>query len=137
MILASVVGVQGRQLAVVVGQRLVDRAEPFAGRHRLDLALRLDVLPEGDDVPAVAVRAGIEQVGRRHDRRARASRVRRDRQLADHVVLGRPFRVRPPARDARDERQRPEVDEHVPGVAEDDRVVAAQPVLAPPPRRRR
>ena len=129
MILREVVGVEGRQLALVVGQRLVDRAEPLACRHRLDLALRLDVLPEGDDVPAVAVRAGIEQVGRRHDRRAGTSRVRRDRQLADHVVLGRPFRVRPPARDARDERQRPEMDEHVPGVAEDDRVVAAQPVL--------
>ena len=78
---------------------------------------------------AVPIWAGIEQIGRRHDGRPGAGRVGGDRQLADHVVLGRPFRVRPPARDARNERQRPQVDEHVPGVAEDDRVVAAQAVL--------
>ena len=77
----------------------------------------------------MAVRAGIEQVGRRHDRRAGTGRVRPDRQLAHDVVLGRPFRVRTPARDPRDERQRPEMDEHVPGVAKDDGVVAPQPVL--------
>ena len=37
--------------------------------------------------------------------------------------------IRPPARDARDERQRPQVNEHVPRVAEHDRIVAPQPVL--------
>ena len=125
----EVIGVKGRQLSLVVGQRLVDRAEPLAGRHRVDLAFRLHVLPEGDDVAAVPVRAGIEQAGRRHDRRSGASGVGRDRQLADHVLLGRAFRVGPAARDAGDERQRPEMDEHVPGVAEDARVVAAQPML--------
>src|SRR4029079_2248028 len=52
-----------------------------------------------------------------------------DGQLANHVVLGRPLRIRPAAGAARDERQRAEMDEHVPGVAEDDRIVAAQPVL--------
>ena len=78
---------------------------------------------------AVAVRAGIEQVGRRHDRRSGPRGVRADRELDDHAVLGRAFRIRPPARDAGDERQRPQVDEHVPGVAEHDGIVAAQPVL--------
>ena len=71
----EVVGVQGRQLALVVGQRLVDGAERLAGRHGLHLALGFHVLPEGDDVSAVPMRAGIEQVGRRHDGCARARRV--------------------------------------------------------------
>ena len=80
-------------------------------------------------MPAVPMRAWIEQVGGRHDRRIGTSRMRGNRQLPDHVVLGRALRIRPPARDAGDERQRPQVDEQVPRVAEDDRVVAPQPVL--------
>ena len=120
---------EGRQLTLVVDERLVDLTEPLAGRHWLHLAFRLHVLPEGDDVAAVPVRARIEQAGRRHDRRARTGRVGCDRQLADHVVLVRPFRVRPAVRDPCDERQRPQMDEHMPGVAQNDRVDAAQPVL--------
>ena len=37
----EIVGVQGRRLAVVVGERVVDRSKPLlAGGHRLDLAVR-------------------------------------------------------------------------------------------------
>ena len=71
----EVVGVEGRQLALVVDEGVVDRAEPLACRHRLHLALRLDVLPEGDDVAVVTVGAGIEQIGRLDDRRAGTGRV--------------------------------------------------------------
>jgi hypothetical protein len=119
----EVIGVQNRKLVFVVGERLVDGAERVPGGCRIELAARLDVPPERHDMAAVPVRAGIEQVGRRHDRRARASRVRRDAQLADHVVLRRSFRIRPPARDARNERQRSQVHEHVPRISEDNRVV--------------
>ena len=121
---------EGRQLPVVVGERVVDRAERLAGRHRLHLAGLPDVPPESDDVAAAPVRTGIEQIGGRHDRRAGTRRMGGNRQLADHVLLRRPLRIRPPVRDTRDDRERPQVDEDVPGVAENDRVVAAQPVLA-------
>ena len=50
----EVVGVEERQLILVVDERLVDLTEPLAGRHRLHLAFRLHVLPEGDDVAKVA-----------------------------------------------------------------------------------
>ena len=77
----------------------------------------------------VAVRARVEQIGGRHDRGAGARGVRPDHQLDDDVVLERPLGIRPSARDARDDRQWPEVDEHMPRVAEHDGVVAAQAVL--------
>ena len=107
----------------------MDRTKRHAGSDRLDLPRPAGVLPERDHVAAAAMRAGIEQVGRRHDRRGRACRVRRDRELPDHVLLGRAFRIRPAAGDARDDRQGAQVDEHVPRVAKHDRVVGAQPVL--------
>jgi hypothetical protein len=78
---------------------------------------------------AMPVRPGIEQVGRRHDWRACAGGMRPNRQLADYVVLVRPFGVGQPARDAGDDRQGSQVDEDVPRVAQDDRVVATQAVL--------
>ena len=124
----EVVGVEGRELAPVVGQRFVDLAKSLAGRHRLHLALRLDVLPEGDDMTVAAMRTGIEQIRWWYDRRAGAGGLRADRELDDHTVLGRPFRIRSAAGDASDEGERPYVDEDVPRVAEDDRAIAVQPV---------
>ena len=113
-------GMQPGELAGVVRERLVDRAQRPAGSAWIELAGRLDVLPEADDVTAVFVRAGIEQVARRHDRRARARRVCGDVQLDRHSLRRL---QRPAARDARHERQRAQVDEHVPCIAENDRVV--------------
>src|SRR5437764_11546090 len=68
----EVVCVEEWQFTVVAGQCVVDGAKTFACRHRLYFAARPHVLPEGDDMAAVPVRTGIEQVGRRHDRRPSA-----------------------------------------------------------------
>src|SRR2546421_426068 len=91
--------------------RSSSRGPRHAVRHRVDLAFRLHVLPEGDDVAAVPVWAGIEQSGRRYDRSSGTSGVGRYRELADDVLLGRALGVWSAAGDARDERQRPEMDE--------------------------
>ncbi len=128
--LHQIVGVQRRQLAVVVGECLVDDAETAAGRCGVDLsAARLHVAPEDDHVAAASMRPGREKVGRRDDRRARPRGVRGDRQLPDHVLLRRPFGIWAAARDSSDERKRTEMDEDVPRVAKDDRIVRAKAVL--------
>jgi hypothetical protein len=103
----------------------VDLAQSAAGRAWVELAARLDVRPEGDDVTAVAVRPGRKEIARRHDRSARARSMRRDRKLADHVVFRRPIRIRPPARHPRNDPQRTKVDEDMPRVAQHNRIVAA------------
>jgi hypothetical protein len=61
----------GRKLPVVVEQRIVDHAEPAAGRTRVDVAARIDVPPEGDEATALTVRPWIDLVRRRDDRRSR------------------------------------------------------------------
>jgi hypothetical protein len=75
------------------------------------------------------VRAGIEQVARRDDRRAGAGGVAGDGELADHVVGGRALRIRQRARDPCHDRQRPQVDEHVPRVAQHDGIVRTKTLL--------
>src|SRR5436190_14770464 len=52
--------------------------------------------------------------------------MRRDVELASHALLRL---QRPAARDARDERERPEMDEDVPIVPQDERIVTPHAVL--------
>ena len=60
-------------------------------------------------------------VARLNDGRAGADQMSRDVQLAHHVLRIDAGRA---ARHARDDRSRPKVHEHVPRLAQDDRVVA-------------
>jgi hypothetical protein len=119
-----------RELSVVVGHRVVDEAEPAAGGARIELAAPLDVAPEGDDVPAAGVRPRIDGLCRWDDRRTCPRRVSGDRQLPDHVHRLRACRERDPTRDARDEGMRAQVEQHVPRVPQDDRLVAAHALFA-------
>jgi len=103
----------------------VNGAETAAGGGRVELALRLDVAPEHERVVAVLVWPGVEQVARLDDGRAGAHEMARDVQLAHDVVR---IDAGLAARHARDEWQRPEVDEDVPRAAEHDGVVATKAV---------
>ena len=120
---------QRRQLALVVGQRLVDRAQRLTGGHWLHLARRPHVLQNATTWPPC--RCGPGSSRSEGGTTAAPARAACDATASSRidVVLGRPVRIRPPARDACHERQRSQVDEHVPGVAKHDRVVAAQSVL--------
>jgi hypothetical protein len=91
---------------------------------------RLDVAPEREDVAAMQVRDGFYFGRRRDDRAARACAMRGDGELAHDAFGIRPFGVRQRARHACHHRRRAQVDEHVPGIAQHDRLVAAHPLLA-------
>ena len=68
-------------------------------------------------VPPVGAR--IEEVGRPDDGRAARRRMTRHRKLARHALGIEPVRKREVDRDAGDDGERPQVDEHVPGLAHD------------------
>jgi hypothetical protein len=113
------------QFAVVVGERVVNRVEPSAGCGRVELAGLLKVVPEDDRMPFVAVWPRRKQVTWSDDRCARPSRVPGDCEFPFDV--GR-IDTGSAARNARDDRGRPEVNEHVPRLAQDDRLLAVHPV---------
>ena len=66
---------RGQQVAVVVGERLVDRVEPSAGCGRVELAGLHEVVPEDERMTTVVVWARRKQVAWSDDRCARPSRV--------------------------------------------------------------
>jgi hypothetical protein len=118
-----------RQRPVVVGEPLVNRPQQSAGESRVDLTLRLHVAPEGHDPAVAAVRPWIELVRGWDHCGAGSRRMGRDGELAHEVLGMRPLGVGDCRRHARDDRRWAQVDEHVPRIAQDDRLLAAQAVL--------
>jgi hypothetical protein len=62
-----------RAVSLVVGERVVDSPQAAARCGRVELAFRGEVAPEDERVPAVLVRARIEQIARLDDWRASPS----------------------------------------------------------------
>jgi hypothetical protein len=75
------------------------------------------------------VRAWIELVGRWHDRRAGGEAMCGDRELASEL-LGIQLRGRLGDGDAGDDRERLQVDEDVPRIAQEDRLQAVKALVA-------
>jgi len=113
------------QLTVVVGERVVERSKPPTGCGRVERAVLLEVAPEDERVSAVAVWARREQVARLDDRCARTGRVLCDTQLLFDVLR---IDTGSAAGDTRDDRRRPQVHEHVPRLAQHDRLLAPDAV---------
>jgi len=111
------------QVAVVVGERLVDRVEPSAGCGRVELAGLHEVVPEDERMTTVVVWARRKQVAWSDDRSTRASRVAGDSEFD----VGR-IDTGSPTGDAPDHWRRPQVHEHVPRFPQHDRFLAVHPV---------
>jgi len=95
------------------------------GCGRVERAVLLEVAPEDERVSAVAVWARREQVARLDDRCARTGRVLCDTQLLFDVLR---IDTGSAAGDTRDDRRRPQVHEHVPRLAQHDRLLAPDAV---------
>ena len=104
-------------------KRVVDLAEPSAGRSRVELAAPREVTPEEERVSVPAMRARRKQVARLDNRRTHASRVNGDGQLPFDV--GR-IHTGSAARYARHDGRRPQVHEHMPRLAQHNGLVAPQ-----------
>jgi hypothetical protein len=113
------------QLTVVVGERVVDRVQPSASCGRVERAGLRDVAPEDERMSVPAVWARRKQIARRDDRCAPPSRVPSDSELP--LDVGR-IDARSTAGHPRDHRRGPQVHEHVPSFAQDDRLLAVHPV---------
>jgi hypothetical protein len=104
-------------------------AQRAPGRRGVEaLTVVVDVLPELDQKPVVDVRACVDEVGGRRDRRARSGEPPRERQdLREPVRAAKP---RERHRHTRDDGRRLEVHEHVGEVAHDARLLRGEPLIA-------
>jgi len=75
-----------RQSVLVALERIVNLAQRAHGGGLVGLVVRLDVAPEHDEVPAVAVRNRLDLVRRRNDGTTGAGAVRRYGELTGDVV---------------------------------------------------
>ena len=116
-----------RQLLPIIVQGFVDHAKTATRSGSVELALRLEIAPEDENVPINRVRAGIEQVARLDDRRASACQVAGDVELAHHVVW---INTGSTTRYPRNQWKGLQVHQHVPGAAQDDRSLTWQAIRA-------
>jgi hypothetical protein len=101
----------------------MDHTETVSGGRGVEVTVRLDVRPQRDDVPVVLVRTRVGEGRRPNDGSACGGSVPGDAQLERDVARAHAGRA---TRDTRDDRRGQQVDEHVPRVAQDDRVVAVE-----------